>query len=79
MFRGIALIHTAQTHKEKLCSWCSARGSHFYFIFLIEPPAAPTSRAGPAYQDLKGRQQRPLQNKLTNSQDWPVRVQTPSA
>lgn len=26
-----------------------------HFIFLIEPPAAPTSQAGPAYQDLKGR------------------------
>lgn len=33
-----------------------------HFIFLIEPPAAPTSRAGSAYQDLKGRQQRPLKN-----------------
>lgn len=33
-----------------------------HFIFLIEPPAAPTSQAGPAYQDLKGQQQRPLKN-----------------
>lgn len=46
-----------------------------HFIFLIEPPAASTSRAGPAYQDLKGRQQRPL--KTHSSQDWPIRVQNP--
>lgn len=37
-----------------------------HFIFLIEPPAAPTSRAGPAYQDLKTH----------NSEDWPISVQT---
>lgn len=45
-----------------------------HFIFLIEPPAAPTSRAGPAYQDLNGRQQQPL--KTHNNEDWPIRVQT---
>ncbi len=61
------LFHTTQTLKEKSRCW-------LHFIFLIEPPAAPTSRAGPAYQDLKGRRQRPLETR--NSQDWPIRVQT---
>ncbi|TNN59498.1 hypothetical protein EYF80_030313 [Liparis tanakae] len=45
-----------------------------HFIFLIEPPAAPTSPAGPAYQDLTGRQQRPPITR--HHEDWPIRVHT---
>lgn len=50
-----AAIHTAQAHREVLCSWLSACGSRNVSSFLIEPPAAPTSPAGPAYRDLQGR------------------------
>lgn len=56
-----ALFHTAQNHEEeeimqKQSRWFSPRGSvqtALHCIFLIEPPAAPTSHAGPAYQDLR--------------------------
>lgn len=40
-------------------------------IELIEPPAVPTSPAGPAYEDLG-----PTPAPHLNSQDWPVRVPT---
>lgn len=48
-------------------------------IFLIEPPAVPTSEAGPAYQDLKGRQQRPMKTHIITVATGQSGSKTPSA
>lgn len=62
MYRRMHLIHMAQAHKKGIMQLVVSEWKSLHFIFLIEPPAAPTSRAGSAYQDLKGRQQRPLKD-----------------
>lgn len=60
MFGGDGLIPQGADSRREITQSVVSMWKSLHFIFLIEPPAAPTSRAGPAYQDLKGRQQRPL-------------------
>lgn len=69
-----ALIPQGTDSQREITQLVVSMWKSLHFIFLIEPPAAPTSRAGPAYQDLKGLTAAATKNH--NSQDWPVRVQT---
>lgn len=61
-----------QTAREKCMQEWGTLWKSLRLIELIEPPAVPTSPAGPAYEDL-GPTPGP---RLKHSQDWPVRVQT---
>lgn len=62
MFRGMPVIHNGPDSQGEITQSDVSMWKSLRFILLVEPPAAPTSRAGPAYQDLTGRQQRPLKN-----------------
>lgn len=71
--KGCINPHGMDSKREIMQLVVSAQQS-LHFIFLIEPPAAPTSRAGPAYQDLKADGSGRFETRI--SQDWPIRVQT---
>lgn len=73
MFKGCTNPHSTDSQREIMQLVVSAWKS-LHFIFLTEPPAAPTSQTGPAYQDLNGRQQRPLKNPQT----WELANQGPN-
>lgn len=70
--------HSTASQREIMQLVVSAWKS-LHFIFLIEPPAAPTSQAEPAYQDLKGRHHRIGHLKTHNKSGLANQGPSPSA
>ena len=75
MLRGMHSSRAAQILQREITQLVVSMWKPLHFIFLIEPPAAPTSRAGPKRPTAAVTKK----EKKATVRTWPVRVQTQSA